>query len=153
MLRKWSDSCALIIPVSEQPPPPDLFTVIRSALNSASLQGLSPTFTPKLQDEASGDTCHIFERCWYLGIGTGLCHHDLRRIQLSSLLHWVHQAAGLKHDSPLYNKVRETGLYCTYFVLGGLYLNLIIRSTVKSDGLHSYICIHSNIFPQNPFLA
>lgn len=65
--------------------PLDLFTVIRSALKSASPLGLSPAAAPKPQDESSGDTRHIRERCWYLGTGTGLCRHDLWGISSSQV--------------------------------------------------------------------
>ncbi len=117
MLRKWGDSCTLIIPTSQQ----HLQTPHRSfhsrlALNSASPLGLSPNAAPKLQDETSGDDRDVWERCWSLAGGAGLCVQAVCLLP-SRLLHWVHQPAGLKQEDSFYNKLNEVLLWLHTLVI------------------------------------
>lgn len=136
MLRKWSDSCVLITPASQQQlqPPHWIFSKwwaqISSELSSVPLL---------LHVETSGDDCDIWDRCWYLRTGTRLCVQSLR-LQPSSLLRRVCQPAGLKHDRPFYNKLREALLQLHLTCLG-IPAKIILLPKVISTRFPSNYCM------------
>lgn len=135
MLRKWSDSCALITPASQQQlqPPHWIFSKWWAQISSE----LS------LTSGAQSHCCSTSRRLETIVTGTRLCVQALC-LQPSSLLRRVCQPAGLKHDRPFYNKLREA-LLRIHFTCLGIPAKIILLPKVISTRFPSNYCMWQSI--------